>query len=272
MPEMVACAAFGEVARMDFVIITNTDSLGSGRLCAGNTAKRQLRRSSSVRVQFKTEFLLGGGEFEFSSISSSIQYSTSARGGRKCEFSSSSSSVRIQFEFSSSSVRSSFFCGGEGGSSSSVRVRVQFDILLLLGEGGIRVRVQFEFSSNSVRDRVFSSKFIFLWGGGGEFEFRSSSSSIRYSTSARGGRKFEFSSSSSLVRVQFEREFSWSSVPSFFFRREGGVRIQFEFFLGWRTGDRAQFEFEFSSSSFPSLFFRWGGGEFEFSSSSVGVH
>ena len=69
---------------MDFVIITNTDSLGSGRLCAGTTAKRhvassplqfygfsQLRRSSSVRVQFKTELLLGGGgvrvqfDFEF---------------------------------------------------------------------------------------------------------------------------------------------------------------------------------------------------------------
>ena len=87
MPEMVACAAFGEVARMDFVIITNTDSVGSGRLCAGTTAKRhvassplqfygfgQLTRSSSVRVQFKTEFLLRGRgvrvqfDFEFNSI------------------------------------------------------------------------------------------------------------------------------------------------------------------------------------------------------------
>ena len=42
MPEMVACAAFGEVACMDFVIITNTDSVGSGRLCAGTTAKRHV--------------------------------------------------------------------------------------------------------------------------------------------------------------------------------------------------------------------------------------
>ena len=87
MPEMVACAAFGEVACMDFVIMTNTDSVGSVRVCVGTTAKRhvalsplqfygfsQLRRSSSVRVQFKTEFLLGGRgvrvqfEFEFNSI------------------------------------------------------------------------------------------------------------------------------------------------------------------------------------------------------------
>ena len=105
---------------MDFVIITNTDSVGSGRLCAGTTAKRhvassplqfcgfsQLRWSSSVRVQFKTEFLLGGGEFEFSSSSSSIRDSTSARGGGKFEFEFSSSSVRIQFEieFSLSSIR-----------------------------------------------------------------------------------------------------------------------------------------------------------------------
>ena len=40
MPEMVACAAFREVACMDFVIITETDPAGSGRLCAGTTVKR----------------------------------------------------------------------------------------------------------------------------------------------------------------------------------------------------------------------------------------
>ena len=45
MPEMVACAAFGEVARMDFAIITNTDSVGSGRVCAGTTAKRHVALS-----------------------------------------------------------------------------------------------------------------------------------------------------------------------------------------------------------------------------------
>ena len=120
-----------------------------------------------------------GGEFEFNSSSSSIRYSTSAREG--------GSSVRVQseIEFSLSSIRSSFFVGWEGGSSSSVRVRVQFDILLLLGEVGssssVRVRVQFEFSSNSVRDRTqfeFNSKLLFCGGGGGvrvqfKFEFNS---------------------------------------------------------------------------------------------------
>ena len=120
---------------MDFAIIANTDSVGSGRLCAGTTAKRhvassplqfygfsQLRQSSSVRVQFKTEYLLGGGEFQFSSSSSSIRYSTSARGGGKFEFKFSSSSVRIQFEieFSLNSIQSHFFVRVEGGSSSSV--------------------------------------------------------------------------------------------------------------------------------------------------------
>ena len=70
-------------------------------------------------------------------------------------------------------------------------------------------------------------------GGRGEFEFSSSSSSIRYSTCARRGGKFEFSSSSSPVRVQFE--FSSSS---------GSVRIQFQiYFLGGRGGVRVQFEF-----------------------------
>ena len=77
-------------------------------------------------------------------------------------------------ELSSSSVRNLFFCGWEGGSSSSVRVRVQFDILLLLGEGGssssVRVRVQFEFSLSSIRSSFF------VGGRGGEFEFSSSSS------------------------------------------------------------------------------------------------
>ena len=137
MPEMVACAAFGEVACADFVIITNTDSVGSTRLCAG-TAKRhvassplqfyglsQLRRSSSVRVQFKTEFLLGGGEFEFSSISSSIRYSTFARGGGKFEFSSRSSSVRVRVQFL-------FFLGGGGVRMSSSSVRVLLGYIMLI--------------------------------------------------------------------------------------------------------------------------------------------
>ena len=97
---------------MDFVIIINTDSVGSGRLCAGTTAKRhvassplqfygfsQLRRSSSVRVQFKTDFLLGEGSL--SSVQVRVQFDILLLLGEAG--SSSSSSVRVQFKFSSRS-------------------------------------------------------------------------------------------------------------------------------------------------------------------------
>ena len=91
-----------------------------------------------------------------------------------------------------------------------------------------------------------------MGGVGGKFEFSSSSSSIRCSTSARGGGKFEFSSSSSSVRVQFEFGFNSNSVPSFFWEEGGSsssvrVLLGYIFLWGGRGEVRVQFEFEFNS-------------------------